>query len=86
MSQESQPSKPGEPTPEQLLKLLDLQIAASRAKRDQAAPRRGLGITVALLLVIVAIVGALLVLRQMVAEMPAPKRTNDKPVETQKSQ
>jgi len=86
MSQDPQPSKPAEPTPEQLMKLLDLQIAASRAKRDQAPARRGLGITVALLVIIVAIAGALLVLQQMVADLPAPSRTDDMPVESQKSQ
>lgn len=68
------------------MKLLDLQIAASRAKRDQTPARRGLGITVALLLIIVAIVGSLLVLQQMVSDLPAPPRTNDMPAEPQKSQ
>lgn len=86
MSNNPQPSKPAEPTPEQLLKLLDLQIAASRSRRDQAPARRGLGISVALLLIIVAIVGALLILQQMVSDLPAPSRTNEMPVEATKSQ
>jgi hypothetical protein len=63
-------TKSAEPTPEQLLKLLDLQIAAKRERRAATPSRRGALIAVALVVIICGALVALLILQQMIADLP----------------
>jgi hypothetical protein len=86
MSEEPQPNKSAQPTPEQLMKLLDLQIAASRAKRKESPKRRSNVAVIGILIIILGIGVALLFLQQMVADLPpAAHGTNATPA-AQKSQ
>lgn len=72
MSEETQPTKSAEPTPEQLLKLLDLQIAANRAKRKESPGGRRTTIAmIGILLIILGTGAALLILQQVMADLPS---------------
>ena len=74
--------KTDESTPEQLLQMLDLQIAAQRAKRKNLANRRAILIAVAVLLLMGAAM-ALVVLQQQAEEKRALRRGGElRPVET----
>lgn len=82
-----QPTKSAEPTPEQLLKLLDLQIAANRAKRKEApAGRRSTIAMVGILLIILGTGAALLILQHAVADLPSASPGSVPTSEVQKSQ
>ena len=70
-----------EATPDQLLKLLDLQLFQARAKRAGKSPaRRAIILTTGILLILAACFGAFLILQQMVDELPRPE---GKPASTQ---
>ena len=86
MSENSQPSKTSAPTPEQLLKLLDLQIAASRSRRRETPRRRALVAVGAILFIILGALAALLILQQMVADLPRGPRSAEPAAGVQKSQ
>jgi cell division septal protein FtsQ len=68
----SQQTKAAEPTPEQLLQMLDLQIAAQRSKRKGTARQRAALLAAGLLLILVAAGGALLLLVQLLEDLPRP--------------
>lgn len=70
MSDPKDPTKIAEPTPEQLLKLLDLQIAAQRARRQEAPGKRASLLVGGLIVIIGGALLALLFLQQMIADLP----------------
>ena len=86
MSEEPQPSKTNEPTPEQLLKLIDVQIATARARRRETPRRRALVAVSAILLIVLGLLAALLILQQMVADLPRGARKAEPPAATRNSQ
>ena len=68
-----------EPTPEQLLKLLDLQLASARTKRTtgDTTPRRTALLVGALLLIVGGCCAALLVLQHLLSDLQhRPVATN----------
>jgi hypothetical protein len=75
-----------EPTPEQLLKLLDLQIAAKRQRRRETPRQRSAVLALALMIIMGGAVVAFLILQQMVADLPHPGGTGVAPISTLDSQ
>jgi hypothetical protein len=63
-------SKSSEPTPEQLMQLLDLQIAAERSKRKGSRRHRSTMVGLAVLFIIGGALAAFLVLHLMVEDLP----------------
>jgi hypothetical protein len=57
-------------TPDQLLKILELQIAAQRSKRQGGKRHRGLILAGGMILIIVGALVAFLVLQQMLLDLP----------------
>jgi hypothetical protein len=85
MSENSQPNKSPEPTPEQLLKLLDLQIAAARS-RKRGNPRNRVVLAVAAVFIIfLGALVALFLLQTMVEDMPRSTPAPEPPADLQKS-
>ncbi|MEQ1860123.1 MAG: hypothetical protein ABMA13_09320 [Chthoniobacteraceae bacterium] len=80
------PTKSTEPTPEQLLKLLEMQIATKRARRRTTPRHRAAVVATALLLIVLGAVAALLILQQTVAEMPRGNRADAPPTAALDSQ
>lgn len=78
MSDSPQENKAPEATPEQLMKMLDLQIAATRHRREQSPARRATFLAMALLLIIGGALVAFLVLQQMISDLPRQSRTFEK--------
>lgn len=68
------------------MKLLDLQIAAQRAQRHESPHRRPTILIAALVIIFTAAGVALLILQQMVAEMPQGNRGNETPIAQRGSQ
>lgn len=65
------------PTPEQLLRLLDLELASTRSHRRTADPRRRvLWIMTGFLLIIASCIVALVILRQMLTDLPRHSAEN----------
>jgi hypothetical protein len=67
-------TKPSEPTPEQLLKLLDLQIELKRSSRGANGPpqsRRVLVLMLGILFIVGSCFAALLLLQKRLADLPA---------------
>lgn len=64
-------TRTSEPTPEQLVKLLDCQLALARQKRatENHAPRRAALLAGGVLFIVVACCAALLVLQQMLSDL-----------------
>ncbi|HET6409024.1 MAG TPA: hypothetical protein VFG14_14145 [Chthoniobacteraceae bacterium] len=63
------------PTPEQLLKLLDLQIAEQRKRKKSTAAKRAIILTVGMLIILGGLLGALLLFQQMTEDLPrSPKK------------
>ena len=58
-------------TPEQLLKLLDLQLSAQRQHRENSKRNRALILVVGVLFIVVAATAALLALGQMIEDYRA---------------
>jgi hypothetical protein len=70
-------TKSTEPTPEQLMRLIDLQIEAQRARRAQKPKNRATFIAVGLLFIIFAAFASLMLLSQMVQDLPHPERASE---------
>ena len=68
-----------EATPEQLLQILDDQLAARRSQRTHASRNRAIILVMGLLFIVVVTVGALLLLDQMLGDL----RQNGPPSRTQ---
>jgi hypothetical protein len=73
-----------QPTPEQLLKLLDLQLARERTRREKKSRNRASFLVAGILVIIVAAAVSLLVAQQLLAELrergsmqPAPVELNE---------
>lgn len=64
-------TRTSEPTPEQLVKLLDCQLALARQKRatENKTPRRAALLVGGVMLIVVACCAALLVLQQMLSDL-----------------
>ena len=65
----SQQTEPAPPTPEQLLKLLDLQLARERGKRAVKSRNRATILVTGIVFIIVAAGIALVVAQSMLTEM-----------------
>ncbi|MDR3406586.1 MAG: hypothetical protein P4L99_29140 [Chthoniobacter sp.] len=65
----------GQSTPEQLLQMLDAQLAAQRSHRAQSGRNRATILVVGILFIVIAASAALLVLDQMLMDM----RQTDRP-------
>ena len=69
-----------EATPDQLLQMLDTQLAAARSKRETATPySRGVLLVGGLLLILAACGAALLFLQQMLFDLPRPNAKDEAP-------
>ena len=73
MIETPQQTKSAEPTPEQLLQLLDRQINSRRAKRNGVRKHRAVLLVGGLFLILGALFVALFVLQQMVSDFRQPK-------------
>ena len=67
-------NKSCEPTPEQLVRLLDFQIEAQRARRAAIPQRGGMFVAAGLLFIIFAVVASLMVLSDMIPNVPKGNR------------
>jgi hypothetical protein len=76
MLNEPQQTKSPELTPEQLLTMLDLQIAAKKARKRGSSRSRGVLLALGLLLIIAGCLGALLILRQSVGDLSDKPRSS----------
>jgi hypothetical protein len=85
MSDSPQPSKPTEPTPEQLLKLVDVQIAATRARHAGRSRNRTVFAVVAVLVILFGALLALFVLQNMLTGLPRNAPATELPADLQKS-
>jgi hypothetical protein len=63
-----------ESTPEELLKMLDAQLAVQRSQRGNSARNRAIILVGGVLFIVIGAGAALLVLDQMLADMPHPDR------------
>lgn len=63
-----------EQTPEQLLKFLEVETAMRRARRTQSGRNRAILLVAGLLFILIGTGVALLVLDQMLANLPPPNR------------
>jgi len=79
-------TKSNEPTPEQLMRLLDFQIEAQRARRASAPQRRGIFLAAGVLFIIFAAVASLILLSDMVRDLPRPDREIERPPAAENSQ
>ena len=59
-------------TPEQLLQVLDVQIAMKRSQNQAARRNRAVFLTIGILVVVIGAAVAFMVLSQMVQEVPRP--------------
>lgn len=62
-------TQPVQQTPEQLARVLEIQLAAQRQKREKARGSRGLGLAVGVVFIIIAAATALLILEHMLGEL-----------------
>jgi hypothetical protein len=68
-------TKSDQPTPEQLLKILDLQIAEQRKRKKSSAARRAILLTVGLLVILGGLLGSLMLFQHMAQDLPrSPKK------------
>jgi len=69
------PKETGTPeaTPEQLVQLLDVQLAAQRSHRSNSGRNRAIILVVGLLFIVAAAGAALLILDQMLADLRHPR-------------
>jgi type II secretory pathway component PulM len=67
-------NKSSEATPDQLLQMLDLQIALQRQKRKLTPKNRAAILAGGLLLIVVVCLVALSMLQQMATDIPRPMR------------
>ena len=77
-------TKTPEPTPEQLLKLLDAQLAASRARRTQPRTQQRVAVLVGgVLLIVAGSCVALFILQQLLTDLPQPQAGEAPPAAVQ---
>jgi hypothetical protein len=69
MTETPHQTKSAEPTPEQLMQLLDLQIASQRAKRKGGRKHRATLLAGGLLFILAAAFAALFVLQQLAGDL-----------------
>ena len=75
-------TKSDQPTPEQLLKMLDEQIAIQRKRKKNSAARRAILLTVGLLVILGGLLAAMLLFQHMAQDLPrSPRKTPGTPVE-----
>jgi hypothetical protein len=68
-------TKSDQATPEQLLKMLDDQIAIQRKRKKNTAARRAIFLTVGLLVILGGLLGAIMLFQQKVQDLPrSPKK------------
>ena len=74
-------NRSAEATPEQLLQLLDMQLSAQRARRQQTSAKRTTWRIFGILLILVGAIAALLILQYAMNELasrdPAAKRRTE---------
>jgi len=63
-------TKSDQPTPEQLLKLLDVQIAEQRRRKKNSAGRRAILLAVGFIIIFGGLLAALLLFQYMSQELP----------------
>ncbi|MDQ3621934.1 MAG: hypothetical protein M3463_05510 [Verrucomicrobiota bacterium] len=63
-------NKSTDPTPEQLLKIMDAELLVARSRRPPRSGHRPVMLAAGLLLILVALLSAFLVLRHMLADFP----------------
>jgi hypothetical protein len=63
-------TKSDQPTPEQLLKMLDEQIAVQRKRKKNSAARRALLLTIGLLVIIGGLMAAMMLFQHMAQDLP----------------
>jgi len=73
MSETPHQTQSPQPTPEQLMQLLDLQIAMQRAKRRGGRKHRATLIVGGVLLILAVTFAALFILQQMLGDLPHPR-------------
>lgn len=64
--------EPAAQTPAELLRYLDVELAAQRQRRSAYSRNRAAILTVAMMLLLLALAGALLVLSRMANDLPRP--------------
>jgi hypothetical protein len=79
-------NKSNEPTPEQLMRLLDFQIEAQRARRAAIPQRGGMFVAAGLLFIIFAAVASLILLSDMIPNLPRVNREIERPPAAENSQ
>jgi hypothetical protein len=68
---------PVQQTPEQLVKLLELQLGARRARREKSPASRAVGLTAGIVMILVGAAAALLVLQHLISDMRASGTANE---------
>jgi hypothetical protein len=79
-------NKSSEPTPEQLLQLMDFQIEAQRARRAALPQRGGTFLAAGLLFIIFAVVASLMALSSLIPSLERENRSSDSPSAPENSQ
>ena len=72
MTETPHQTKSPEPTPEQLLQLLDVQIQSQRAKRKGSRKHRATFLVCGLLFILGGLFAALVILQQMAGDLRRP--------------
>lgn len=73
-------TKSDQPTPEQLLKLLDNQIAEQRKRQKNTPARRAILLVAGFLIIFGGLLAAMLLFQHMAQELPrAPKKAPEAP-------
>ncbi len=62
-------TQPVQQTPEQLARLLEIQLTAHRQKREKARGSRGLGLAIGVVFIVIAAAAALFILDHMLGEL-----------------
>jgi hypothetical protein len=75
-----------EPTPDQLLRMLVVQIAAQRSKRTSTPQQRGAYLAAGVLIIIFAAFASLIVLSDLARNLPRQNRDAGKSYDAENSQ
>jgi len=86
MTETPHQTKSPEPTPEQLMELLDIQIHTQRAKRKVGRKHRGVILAGGILLILGGLLGALLVLQEMAGDLRHPSADSPEEIPAEHSQ
>jgi hypothetical protein len=70
----SDETKADQPTPEQLLKMLDQQIAARKGRKKNTPARRAIVLAVGIFLILGGMLGALLLCQYMAQDLRRPQK------------